>query len=131
MFFNLFGCPQKRFLSEESVFNSDGVQLEVTHHMRAVLVDWLVDVAEEFSVQLRTLHLSVVLLDTVLRLIPTPRAKFQLVGCACMCLASKMEDVQVCVVHISYLNKQAYYYVIFAAYSVDGAAGAVRQRLYS
>jgi cyclin-A len=104
MVFNLFGCPQKRFLSEESVFNSDGVQLEVTHHMRAVLVDWIVDVAEEFSMQLRSVHLSVVLLDTVLRLLRIRRVDFQLVGCTCLCLASKMEDVQVCVEQFSYFD---------------------------
>jgi hypothetical protein len=56
-------------------------------------VDWLVDIAEEFKLQRATLYLSVRLLDRALDVLPMRREKLQLLGCACVLIAAKLEEV--------------------------------------
>ena len=38
-------------------------QPDITHSMRAILVDWLVEVAEEYKLQTETLYLAVSYID--------------------------------------------------------------------
>ncbi|QQP39401.1 Cyclin A, partial [Caligus rogercresseyi] len=54
-------------------------QPDITFAMRSILVDWLVEVAEEYNLCTETLYLS--------------RAKLQLVGTACMFIAAKYEEI--------------------------------------
>lgn len=60
---------------------------------RAVLVDWLLDVAEEFALRLETLFLAVDLLDRHLSCKDEETAWLQLLGTACVWTAAKMEEV--------------------------------------
>jgi hypothetical protein len=52
----------------------------VTPHMRAVLIDWLSDVAKEFGVSDDAQATTVVYLDRILRTAHVPRKYFQLFG---------------------------------------------------
>lgn len=69
------------------------VQHEMSPHMRKILVDWLVEVAQEYRLNSDTLHLTVDLLNRFLSLQPVAREELQLVGIACMWIASKFEEI--------------------------------------
>ncbi|CAL9217931.1 unnamed protein product [Arabidopsis halleri] len=70
------------------------VQSDLTPHMRAVLVDWLVEVAEEYKLVSDTLYLTVSYVDRFLSVKPINRQKLQLVGVSAMLIASrKYEEI--------------------------------------
>lgn len=68
-------------------------QQDMTPHMRAILVDWLVEVAMEYRLCSDTLHLTVALLDRFLSAVPVSRDQLQLAGIACMWAAAKYEEI--------------------------------------
>jgi cyclin A len=61
--------------------------------MRKILIDWLVEVAQEYRLTSDTLHLTVDLLNRFLSLEPVAREELQLAGIACMWIASKFEEI--------------------------------------
>jgi len=61
--------------------------------MRAVLVDWIVEVSEDFAMSSDVLHLSVATVDRALKRLAITPNMMQLLGCAAMLLAAKFEDV--------------------------------------
>lgn len=63
-------------------------QPDITVSMRAILVDWLVEVGEEYKLQNETLYLAVNYIDRFLSSMSVLRGKLQLVGTAAMLLAS-------------------------------------------
>eukprot|EP00062_Callorhinchus_milii_P015910 gi/632966642/ref/XP_007899531.1/ PREDICTED: cyclin-A2-like [Callorhinchus milii] len=68
-------------------------QPDITNGMRAILVDWLVEVGEEYKLHNETLHLAVNYVDRFLSSMSVQRGKLQLVGTAAMFLASKFEEI--------------------------------------
>ena len=68
-------------------------QPDVSNGMRAILIDWLVEVAEEFRLDPQTLYLTISTVDRFLSCMSVMRSKLQLVGTACMYLASKFEEI--------------------------------------
>uniref|UniRef100_A0A4W2HKM9 Uncharacterized protein n=1 Tax=Bos indicus x Bos taurus TaxID=30522 RepID=A0A4W2HKM9_BOBOX len=68
-------------------------QPDITNSMRAILVDWLVEVGEEYKLQNKTLHLAVNYIDRFLSCMSVLRGKLQPVGTAAMLLASKFEEI--------------------------------------
>ncbi|CAL1379631.1 unnamed protein product [Linum trigynum] len=69
------------------------VQKDIQANMRQVLVDWLVEVAEEYKLVSDTIYLSVSYLDRYLSSECVGRNKLQLLGVSCMLIASKYEDL--------------------------------------
>lgn len=67
---------------------SEKVQKDVTPTMRGVLVDWLVEVAEEYNLLSDTLHLSISYIDRFLSVNALDRKKLQLLGVSSMLIAS-------------------------------------------
>ena len=63
-------------------------QPDITFNMRAILVDWLVEVGEEYKLHNETLYLAVNYIDRFLSFMSVQRAKLQLVGTACMFIAA-------------------------------------------
>lgn len=63
-------------------------QPDLTHTMRTILVDWLVEVGEEYRLHNETLYLAVSYVDRFLSYMSVVRAKLQLVGTAAMFIAS-------------------------------------------
>lgn len=61
--------------------------------MRAILVDWLVEVAQEYKLHSETLFQAVGLVDRFLSITQVTRNQLQLVGVSCMLLASKYEEI--------------------------------------
>lgn len=68
-------------------------QPDITNSMRAILVDWLVEVGEEYKLQNETLYLAVNYIDRFLSSMSVLRGKLQLVGTAAMLVASKFEEI--------------------------------------
>jgi len=68
-------------------------QPDITNVMRCVLVDWLVEVGEEYKLHRETLCLCVNYIDRFLSHMSVLRGKLQLVGAASMFLASKFEEI--------------------------------------
>ncbi|KAG8511352.1 Cyclin N-terminal domain-containing protein 2 [Galemys pyrenaicus] len=64
----------------------------VTPEMRALVVDWLVQVHEYLDLAGDTLYLAVHLLDSYLRAHRVRLHRLQLLGVACLFVASKMEE---------------------------------------
>jgi len=56
--------------------------------MRSILIDWLVEVSEEYKLDTETLYLSVFYLDRFLSQMAVVRSKLQLVGTAAMYIAA-------------------------------------------
>ncbi|KAH8286899.1 hypothetical protein KR018_007718 [Drosophila ironensis] len=68
-------------------------QKDINHSMRSILIDWLVEVGEEYKLDTETLYLSVSYLDRFLSHMAVVRNKLQLVGTAAMYIASKYEEI--------------------------------------
>ncbi|MBA0693475.1 hypothetical protein Goari_003847 [Gossypium aridum] len=69
------------------------VQKDVRMSMRGVLVDWLVEVAEEHKLVSDTLYMTVSYIDRFLSLNPLNRQRLQLLGVSSMLIASKYEEI--------------------------------------
>ena len=68
-------------------------QPDITCGMRAILVDWLVEVADEFGIDPQTLYLTMSVTDRFLSSMSVMRSKLQLVGATSMYIASKLEEI--------------------------------------
>ncbi|KAJ3605008.1 hypothetical protein NHX12_027059 [Muraenolepis orangiensis] len=66
---------------------------EVTGNMRAVLVDWLVQVSVKFRLLQETLFMTVAIIDRYLQDHPVPKKRLQLLGVTAMFIAAKYEEM--------------------------------------
>ncbi|CAH9078163.1 unnamed protein product [Cuscuta europaea] len=69
------------------------VQRDISPNMRGILVDWLVEVAEEYKLLSDTLHLSVTYIDRFLSMNAIIRQNLQLLGVTSMLIAAKYEEI--------------------------------------
>ena len=60
--------------------------------MRAVLLDWLMEICHTFGFHEDTMAAAVVLLDVYLSRCRISKMRFQLLGSGCLLLASKMRE---------------------------------------
>ncbi|RZR94731.1 hypothetical protein BHM03_00023489 [Ensete ventricosum] len=72
------------------------VQSDVTVNMRAILVDWLVEVAEEYKLVSDTLFLTVSYIDRFLSFNAINRHRLQLLGVSSMLIASYNKKMEEC-----------------------------------
>jgi hypothetical protein len=86
---NLLRTERKYLVSPKYIFT---VQKSINVNMRGMAIDWLVEVADEFSFSAQTLHLSTNYLDRYLSSVPVSQHKLQLVAISCMLIASKYEE---------------------------------------
>lgn len=68
-------------------------QPEINVKMRAILVDWLIEVHNKFELTPETLYLTVYIVDRYLSLKAVSRRDLQLVGMSAMLIASKYEEI--------------------------------------
>ncbi|XP_055056966.1 G2/mitotic-specific cyclin-B1 [Misgurnus anguillicaudatus] len=66
---------------------------EVTGNMRAILIDWLVQVQIKFRLLQETMYMTVAIIDRFLQDNPVPKKQLQLVGVTAMFIASKYEEM--------------------------------------
>ncbi|XP_024985204.1 cyclin-A2-1-like [Cynara cardunculus var. scolymus] len=69
------------------------VQRDITQEMRGILIDWLVEVSEEYRLASETLYLTVALIDRYLSKMYIEKQRLQLLGITCMLIASKYEEI--------------------------------------
>lgn len=69
---------------------------ETTGAMRAILVDWLVEVQENFELYHETLYLAVKISDYYLQSNKTPKELLQLVGATALLISCKVEVLNKC-----------------------------------
>lgn len=86
------------FLRQQERRNRPGAyigakQKDMRQNMRSVLVDWIVEVCDQFKLSSRALFQVVELMDRSLTAFEVLRGKLQLLGCACVVLASKYEEI--------------------------------------
>eukprot|EP00931_Biecheleriopsis_adriatica_P067795 TRINITY_DN41865_c0_g1_i1.p1 TRINITY_DN41865_c0_g1~~TRINITY_DN41865_c0_g1_i1.p1 ORF type:complete len:513 (-),score=116.02 TRINITY_DN41865_c0_g1_i1:64-1443(-) len=68
-------------------------QMQVNAKMRAILVDWLVDVHKRYKLRPETLFLAITLVDRFLESRVTARKYLQLVGVTALMVAAKFEEL--------------------------------------
>ncbi|XP_064526449.1 G2/mitotic-specific cyclin-B3 isoform X3 [Pseudopipra pipra] len=84
-------------------------QPDITGDMRAILVDWMVEVQENFELNHETLYLAVKLVDHYLVEVVSMREKLQLIGSTAILIASKFEErCPPCVDDFLYICDDAY-----------------------
>ncbi|XP_067827594.1 G2/mitotic-specific cyclin-B2 [Heptranchias perlo] len=66
---------------------------EINERMRAILVDWLIQVHSRFHLLQETLYMTLAIMDRFLQNQPVSRKKLQLVAVTAMLLASKYEEM--------------------------------------
>jgi len=69
------------------------VQTDINEKMRAILIDWLIDVQVKYKLAPETLFLTINYIDRYLSKESVHRTKLQLVGVASMLLACKFEEI--------------------------------------
>jgi len=68
-------------------------QPDINNSMRSILIDWLVEVSEEYKLNTETLYLAVNYTDRFLSQMSVLRGKLQLVGTTSMYIAAKYEEI--------------------------------------
>jgi cyclin B len=68
-------------------------QADINERMRAILIDWLVEVHLKFKLMPETLFLTVQIIDRYLAIDTVSRRNLQLVGVTAMLIASKYEEI--------------------------------------
>lgn len=74
-------------------YMDDGTQPSINHRMRAILVDWLIEVHLKFRLAPETLYLTVNIIDRYLNKKMVSRPRLQLVGVVAFMIATKYEEV--------------------------------------
>ena len=69
-------------------------QLDLTSSMRAMLLNWLLEVSAAFKLSRETYYLSLSTLDRVLSSTPIKQSEFQLIGVTCLYLSVKREEIE-------------------------------------
>lgn len=100
-------------------------QTNINQHCRSILVDWMVEIQENFEMNHETLYLGVKLVDFYLSKISVSKQSVQLVGATAMLIAAKYDVSFVFVCHINlfiayccytYLNKYNFSLMYFRFY---------------
>jgi len=97
-------------------------QADINDRMRAILVDWLIEVHLKFKLMPETLYLTVNLIDRFLAKKQVSRRNLQLVGVTAMLIASKYEEIWAPEV-------RDFVYISDKAYTRDQILGMERQML--
>jgi len=68
-------------------------QVDINAKMRAILIDWLIEVHMKYRLRPETLHLTVNIIDRYLSRVQVLRRNLQLLGVVAMFIASKFEEI--------------------------------------
>lgn len=78
--------------SSKLTYGYMALQKDINDKMRAVLVDWLIDVHSQFKLSDETLFLAINTMDLYLSKKQIPKDYFQLLGITCLMIASKFTE---------------------------------------
>eukprot|EP00095_Tigriopus_kingsejongensis_P004990 maker-scaffold96_size378025-snap-gene-2.40 protein:Tk04990 transcript:maker-scaffold96_size378025-snap-gene-2.40-mRNA-1 annotation:"cyclin d3" len=68
------------------------LQMEVKPHMRKIVTEWMLEVAEDQGCQPDVFPLAVSYMDRVLARVAIKKSQFQLLACVCLFIASKFKE---------------------------------------
>eukprot|EP01156_Anaeramoeba_ignava_P002122 Anaeramoba_ignava/a217619_14.p1 GENE.a217619_14~~a217619_14.p1 ORF type:complete len:211 (+),score=78.92 a217619_14:132-764(+) len=88
----------QQFLENEKKYQPSIDYIEETQNMinekmREILVDWLIETSQEHEFHSETLFLAINLVDRFLSKYSVSKQQFQLLGAACLMIASKYEEI--------------------------------------
>jgi hypothetical protein len=84
-------------------------QADINEKMRAILIDWLIEVHLKFKLMMETLYLTTNLIDRYLSVRSVSRKNLQLVGVTALLLAAKYEEIWAPEVHdFIFISDNAY-----------------------
>ena len=69
------------------------LQNDINEQMRAILIDWLIEVHYRFRLKSETLYQTVWIIDTYLSMFPIIRARLQLLGIASLLISCKSQEI--------------------------------------
>ena len=69
------------------------MQNDINEQMRAILIDWLIEVHYRFRLKSETLFQTVWIIDTYLSMFPIIRARLQLLGIASLLISCKSQEI--------------------------------------
>jgi cyclin B len=69
------------------------IQNDINEQMRAILIDWLIEVHYRFKLKAETLFQTVWIIDTYLSILPIVRARLQLLGIAGLLISCKSQEI--------------------------------------
>ena len=82
---------------KESVFNINPTyfqfQTDINNKMRAILIDWLIDVHLKFNFKQETLYITIFIIDAYLSMKKIERSNFQLLGITALFIACKQNEI--------------------------------------
>jgi len=88
---------QKNMLETEEIWTARADymkgQTEISENMRAILIDWLIEVHLKFKLRSETLFITVNLIDRFASKDNISKSELQLVGVSAMLIASKYEEI--------------------------------------
>ena len=70
-----------------------GFQTDINSKMRAILIDWLIDVHLKFNFRQETLYITINIIDTYLSSKKIERCNFQLLGVTALFIACKQNEI--------------------------------------
>ena len=70
-----------------------GFQTDINSKMRAILIDWLIDVHLKFNFRQETLYITINIIDTYLSFKKIERCNFQLLGVTALFIACKQNEI--------------------------------------
>ena len=79
--------------NESRVYDYMNTQPEINEKMRAIMIDWLIDVHKKFDLMPETLYLTINIVDRYLAVKTLVRKELQLLGISAMLMASKYEEI--------------------------------------
>ncbi|KAB2006592.1 hypothetical protein ES319_D11G356900v1 [Gossypium barbadense] len=89
------------------------LQTDINEKMRAILIDWLIDVHQKFELSPEALYLTINLIDRFLSVKVVPRRELQLLGMSAMLISTKYEEIWppevndlVCIADRAYTHEQ-------------------------
>lgn len=117
--YNLEYIPEiyENLLQEEknqlkSTYGYMNFQSEINEQMRAILIDWIIDVHLKFHFTEETLYSTINIIDIYLSLVQIQRANLQLLGVSALYIACKEEE-------ISFPHVNEYVYITDNAYTKE------------
>jgi len=87
---NSFFREEASFMPRPSYMET---QSDINGKMRAILIDWLIEVHMKYKMQRETIYLTVNLIDRYLSRMSVLRKRLQLVGVVAMFIAAKFEEI--------------------------------------
>lgn len=97
---------EAHFLAKPDYMEGQG---DINGKMRAILIDWLVEVHMKYHLRPETLFLTVNIIDRYLSFKPVVRKKLQLLGVVAMLIAAKFEEIDPPRVHeFAYITDNTY-----------------------